>query len=174
MSKSFFKKYSPDPKQIKQNRLLSVLGEGIYCSHLWHLNRHVIARAFAVGLFFTWVPFPFQTLMAATLAVLLRANLPISVGLVFITNPITIPPLFYGAYWIGSKILNQPLVSFHLELTGAWATSTLETIWQPLVLGSFLLAVVSSIIGYFLIHLLWRCYVVKQWRKRRYRVSHRV
>ena len=53
--------------------------------------------AFFVGLFVAFMPIPGQTIAAAVLAVLLRCNLPLSVGLVFVTNPdYHRPSVFHG------------------------------------------------------------------------------
>jgi len=101
-------KFIPDPEVIKQHKHLQFLGEKLHEPNLWHLNRRSIALAFAVGLFCAWIPTPMQMVIAAAGAIYYRANLPISVGLVWITNPITMPPLYYFAYEVGLWFLNQP------------------------------------------------------------------
>ena len=82
------------------------------------LNRRSAAGAFAVGLFMMYMP-PFgQWLMAAAAAIVFRVNLPIAVALVFITNPITIPPMFYVAYLLGALVLGQAVAPFDLDFLG--------------------------------------------------------
>jgi len=156
MPKKFFKRYSPDPKRIKDTPGLGFLGARLHQPSLWHFNRHSVARAFAIGLFCTWIPFPFQSLIAATGAFYFRANLALSVALVFITNPITIPPMFYFAYQLGNLILGVESLPFDIELSWDWLMNSLGLIWQPLFLGSFLLGLFSSMLGYLSIQLIWR------------------
>jgi uncharacterized protein (DUF2062 family) len=48
-----------------------------------------------VGLFCAFIPVPFQMLLAAPSAIIFSANLPVSIALVWITNPITMPPIFF-------------------------------------------------------------------------------
>ena len=156
MPRKFFKRYSPDPKRIRDTPGLGFLGERLHQPNLWHFNRHSISKAFAIGLFCMWLPFPFQTLVAAACALLLRANLPLSVALVFITNPITIPPMLYFAYKLRNLVLSLPAGEFSMELSMHWLTQRMGEIWQPLFMGCFLLALFSSMLGFFTIQALWR------------------
>ncbi|MFW6343056.1 MAG: DUF2062 domain-containing protein, partial [Halothiobacillaceae bacterium] len=80
---------------------MRVFGSRLQDGNLWHLNRRSVSGGVAVGLFSAFVPIPFQMVLAAGLAILLRVNLPLSVVLVWITNPITIVPLLWVANRIG-------------------------------------------------------------------------
>ncbi|WP_299877070.1 DUF2062 domain-containing protein [uncultured Cocleimonas sp.] len=166
MPRKFLKRYSPSPKTIRENKALSYLGEDLHRPSLWHMNRSSVSKAFAIGLFCTWIPFPLQTVIAAILAIYYRAHLPISVALVFVTNPITIPPMFYFAYKLGSVMLGVELESVPMDLSWEWFTSTLHQIWQPLLFGCLILAIVSSAVGYFTINTIWRKNIKHRWKCR--------
>ena len=169
MPKKFFKRYSPDPQRIRDTPGLGFLGTRLQQPNLWHFNRHSIAKGVAIGLFCTWIPFPFQTVIAAVNALFFRANIAISVALVFITNPITIPPLFYFAYKLGNLVLGRDSVDLPEGLNMQWITDSLAQIWQPLFLGSFLLALFSSMLGYLTVQVLWRQNVRKRMRLRAFK-----
>lgn len=166
MPRKFLKRYSPSPKSIRENRALAFLGEGLYKPSLWHMNRQSVSKAFAIGLFCTWLPFPVQTIVAALLAIYYRAHLPISVVLVYITNPLTIPPMFYFAYKLGSVMLGIEVVPVPMDLSWQWLTTTLGQIWQPLFFGCLILGIVSSALGYFIINTLWRKSIRSRWKER--------
>lgn len=167
MPHKFLKKYSPSPQAIRDNKALSFLGDSIHQPYLWHMNRNSVARAFAIGLFCAWLPIPLQTVIAALLAIYYRAHLPLSVALVFVTNPITIPPMFYFAYKLGSIALNLDLQMVPMDLGWEWFTTTLGQIWKPLLLGCLLLGIVSSAVGYFAIYTIWRQNVRRRWKDRK-------
>ena len=167
MPKDFFKKYSPDPAQLKDNKILGILGDSLYRPSSWHLNRHSVAKAFAIGLFCAWLPLPFQTVIAATLAIYFCAHIPLSIALVFLTNPITIPPMFYFAYWLGNKLLLKEGEDFNFELSWEWLTTSMLHVWQPLLFGSLILGIISSILGYIIIHLMWRYNIKRRWQERK-------
>ena len=156
MPKKFFKRYSPDPKRIKSTPGLGMLGARMQQPNLWHFNRRSVSKAFAIGLFCMWFPLPFQSVVAAITAVYTRANLALSVALVFITNPLTIPPMFYFAYRLGNLVLDRHSIDFQIELSWQWMTESLVLIWQPLFLGCFLMALFTSMLGFLGIQLLWR------------------
>lgn len=168
MTKHIIKKMFPGMERMHGHRALAPLGPRLKSPDLWHLNRRSVAGAFAVGLFVAFLPLPMQMLIAATVALVVRVNLPISVILVWISNPVTMPPLFYTAYTLGRKVLNASPRPIRPEFSWEWFTSELLTIWQPLLIGSLLLAVVASTTGYLLVRLLWRLNVVRRVRSRRY------
>lgn len=168
MAKHIIKKMFPGMEQMHGHRALAPLGPRLKSPDLWHLNRRSVAGAFAVGLFVAFLPLPMQMLIAATVALVVRVNLPISVILVWISNPVTMPPLFYTAYTLGRKVLNASPRPVRPEFSWEWFTSELLTIWQPLLVGSLLLAAVASTTGYLLVRLLWRLNVVRRVRSRRY------
>jgi uncharacterized protein (DUF2062 family) len=169
MPRKFFKKISPSADTIKKQKSLNFLGKALHSPVLWHLNRRSVSLAFAIGLFMMWVPFPPQMLFAALTAIFFRANVPISIALVWITNPITIPPMFYFAYWLGNKLLSREVENFNFELNWEWFTTGLLQVWQPLLFGSLILGIISSILGYVSIHLLWRYNIKRRWEERRER-----
>ncbi|MBA1330154.1 ATP-binding protein, partial [Candidatus Endoriftia persephone str. Guaymas] len=94
MPKHLIKRLTPDHEMIRNHRHLQCFGKLLHDANLWHLNRRSAAGAFAVGLFMAFIPVPFQMILAAGAAILFRVNLPLSVALVWVTNPITIPPIF--------------------------------------------------------------------------------
>ncbi len=163
----FLKKISPSPKTIRENKALGCLGESIHQPNVWCMNRRSVSKAFAIGLFCTWIPFPLQTVMAAVLAIYYRAHLPLSVVLVFITNPLTIPPMFYFAYKLGGLMLGIEPQDVSMDLSWEWITSTLGYIWQPLLFGCLIMAIISSITGYFLINSIWKRNTKTRWKERK-------
>ena len=80
MPRRLFKRYMPDPEDLKGHPTLRHLGQVLHDPNLWHLNRHSVSRAMAMGLFAAFIPIPMQMLLAASLAVISRANLPISIS----------------------------------------------------------------------------------------------
>ena len=97
MPKKFIRRFLPSHQSIKQNKALKIFGSVLHEPNLWHLNRRSAAGAFGIGLFFAFWPVPFQMWLSAGLAIPFRVNLPLSVATVWVTNPFTIPPIFYGA-----------------------------------------------------------------------------
>jgi uncharacterized protein (DUF2062 family) len=167
MPKRLIKQYMPDDETIRNHQHLKMFGELLHDPNLWHLNRRSVSGAFAIGLFWTFIPIPFQMVFAAATAIFARANLPISVALVWISNPITIPPIFYATYLVGTWILNEPAQEIEFELSWEWMSSSLGSIWEPLFLGSLFVAIVASILGYLTMRGMWRWHLITRLRERR-------
>ena len=170
MARKLIKKYLPHPGTITENRWIKVLGPRLQDPSLWHINRRSFSGAMAVGVFCAFMPIPFQMLLAAFAAVAFRVNILIAVPMVWISNPITIPPMFYFSYNVGAWILGTETHDFMLELSFDWLLSEFLYIWQPLLLGSLVVATLSSISALLVAHLFWRYHIwtrIKNRRKRR-------
>jgi len=167
MPKKFLKQYIPDQQKLRQIKCLRIFGNGILVPNLWHLNRKSVSGAFAIGLFCAFIPLPFQMLLAAAGALIFQVNLPLSVASVWITNPITIPPIFYSAYVVGTWVLHTPIQEVEFSLTFDWLETVFLLIWRPFLLGCFLLGLISSLFGYLFSRWVWQILVRKNWYKRR-------
>lgn len=75
--------------------------------------------------------------------------------------------MFYFAYRVGNSILGRETSGTAFELSWEWLTTGAANTWQPLVVGSLLLAVISSALGYLTIHLLWRHNIICRWKERK-------
>jgi len=180
MARKLFKRMNTEGHKLLASGKLSALGDRIHDPNLWHLNRHSVSRAFMAGLFagFAFLIFPGQMLVAAVIAILIRANLPIAVSLVWITNPLTSPPIVYAALKIGTLFVPME-VDFDLGilLNFEWTKQgfkdealglmhLMREAWIPLLLGSFVMGTVLSCAGYFAVQLFWRWHVVRDWNAR--------
>ena len=174
--KQFFKRYLPEQRKIREHKQLNKLfGKLLHDPNLLHLNRRSVSRAFSIGLFMAFMPMPFQMIPATAGAIAFRANLPITIGLVWISNPITIAPMSYFCYQVGAWLLNTPASNINFELSYGWITTRLSEIWEPFLLGCFLVATISALVGSFIVRLLWRIYIVQHWRlkKMKHKLLHK-
>lgn len=113
------------------------------------------------------LPIPFQMLLAAYLAYRLAANLPIAVALVWISNPFTIPAIYFCQYKLGSIIFGNQVPDPGFELSVHWFYQQINAIWQPFLLGAFICALVGSLLGYMIVNRFWVWKVRKTWRIRK-------
>jgi uncharacterized protein (DUF2062 family) len=166
MPKQTIKRLLPTPGRLRKIKSLPILGEWIYEPNLWHINRHSASSAFFVGLFVAFIPLPSQMILACLLSVWFSCNLPLAVVLCWVTNPITMGPIFWFAYKLGALVLGEATQIEQFEISWEWLSTGLITIWQPLLLGSFLCGFFSASLGYFVIQGLWRWQIVQRWESR--------
>ena len=170
MAKHLFKKYLPHPDVIIKNRWIKLLGPRLQEPGLWHINRKSCSGGVAVGIFCAFIPIPFQMLFAAIGAVLFRSNILVAVPTVWISNPLTMPPLFYFCYLVGAQVIGSKVGRFQFELSFDWLLTGLHEIWQPFLLGCFIVGVIASAVSFMFVRLLWRYHIwdhIKQRRNRK-------
>lgn len=169
MPKKFIQRFMPDHELIKRQKALKIFGSVLYNPNLWCLNRRSASGAFALGLFMAFVPLPSQMIMSAGLAIMLSVNLPLSVALVWVSNPVTMPIMFYFCYKVGAWVMSVPSQQFHFELSWDFLLNQMSTIGPPFLLGCLICGITCSLIGYFGIRGLWRYSVVRSWQQRQSR-----
>lgn len=169
MPRKFIQRFMPDHELIKRQKALKIFGNVLYNPNLWCLNRRSASGAFALGLFMAFVPLPSQMIMSAGMAIMLGVNLPLSVALVWVSNPITMPIMFYFCYKVGAHILHIPSQGFHFELSWDFLLNQMSTIGPPFLLGCLVCGLLAASIGYFGIRGLWRYSVVRSWQQRKSR-----
>jgi len=109
---------------------------------------------------------PFQMLAAVLCAVPFRANIPLSVALVWITNPLTMPFVFYGNYLVGTLFVGSQTTK-KFQLSVEWIWDKMDHIWLPLYVGSITTGLVIGLTAYIATLVLWRLHVAKRWKLRR-------
>ena len=158
----------PGAGEIRRHAFLRrVFGKLLFDIELWHLNRASVAGAVSVGLFMAWVPVPFQMILAAGAAISIRCNLPVAVAMVWISNPVTAAPMFYGAYELGGWLLDVPPVDLRIDISLQWLLHELGRVWEPFLLGCFVIGIASAVLGHVAVRLVWRAHVMVSWRDRR-------
>jgi uncharacterized protein len=167
MARKSLKRFFPSPEKIKNHPALRAFAHVLHDPNLFHLNRRSVSVAFFWGIFISMIPTPGQMPMAAAAALFFRCNLPISVALVWITNPLTIPFFLVITYNIGAFILQSEPLSLHPEFSLEWISSSIERIWKPLLLGSLIAGIVFGGIGYISMQIYWRLHVTHAWNKRK-------
>lgn len=172
---SWFTRHIPTRDTIHRYRLLRPFAPHLSQPALWRMTRRSVPRGVAIGLF-VGVIIPFMhTLIAAVLAIPLRANVAVAAALTLVVNPLTIPPLYYAAYRIGAWELHHeaPLVNpAAAERFSSELSRLLFWIHQasgPIALGVLSIAVAAALIGYFGATVVWRAWLGSKFRRRRQR-----
>jgi uncharacterized protein (DUF2062 family) len=93
--------------------------------------------------------------------------MPIAVSLVWLTNPITMPAVFFCTYQAGAWLMDVPARTLPDSLTWEWISGELSTLWQPFLLGSVVCGLVLGALSYCLVMLYWRWWVARQWTRRK-------
>ncbi len=162
----------PTREELLQSRMLRPFAHHLKSPLIWRFNRRGVARGAALGLFSGFAIPVAQTPFAAVFAVAARANLPVAALSTFVTNPFTVPFIYYLAYLVGKTALrlksdaNITLGSDAGLFEGI--VRWLVTAAGPTYLGLLIFAAVSATIGFFAVHIGWRFWVAQR-RKRRLR-----
>ena len=170
MARKWIRKYLPSPAALRGQAALGPIRHLLSEPELWHLHRRAVSGACFIGLFVAFLPLPVgQMVVAALLAIVARCNLPIAVSLVWITNPITVGPMFFFAYKLGCWLLDVQVQNTGWELSWEWLREKFAAVWKPLLVGSLVCGWVSGLTAAVVSRVLWRLHVVRRWQARRER-----
>jgi uncharacterized protein (DUF2062 family) len=97
---------------------------------------------------------PMQMLAVMASTPFVRFNVPIAISMVWLSNPITMPPMYYMEYLTGNFILGREGID-NIELTLDWFTTHMGDIFVPLYVGTAFYSIVISTIVYVVLNYLW-------------------
>lgn len=118
------------------------------------VNRRMVTRGVGIGLFWGFIPMPMQMLAVMATTPFIRFNVPIAISMVWLSNPFTMPPMYYMEYLTGNFILGREGLD-DIELTMEWFTENFDAILVPLYTGTAFYSIVVSTVIYVLLNRLW-------------------
>lgn len=146
-------------RRLRKHWLGYYIGDSLLAKDMWLPRRESMARGFFIGSMSGASPFfGFQIAMSLPFCIWLRANIPMTLFMVFMSNPFTAIPYYLFTIWLGNAVM-----------LGTWMVpwpdvpQDLDAL-KDIVLEHFLAAFVGCTIiglvvggtGYVLMHLLWK------------------
>ena len=176
------RKLVPTRAGLEANRWLRPFARNVLRPELWRFTRRSVPRAIALG-FFLGVLIPFaHSVMAALLAVVVRANVPVAVTATWISNPVTwlvMWPLAYRLGWllmrmdrlIGLRPMAEALPDIAARAGGGEGhhhalAQRVSEMGLTMACGLLAEAVVVATLGYGVASLVWRLQVARRRRVR--------
>ena len=156
MIRKFFKKNSQ-----KSSKFDDFLAKYNLPKAYFATTRKTITRGLLVGLFWGFIPMPMQMGGVILTTPLFKFNVPIGLATVWLSNPITYPPLWYLEYLTGNLMLGREGIS-NIELTMEWFQNHWDDIVVPLYVGTAFYSTVVSYLIYLLVNWLWKRSVHKE------------
>jgi len=117
-------------------------------------NRRMVSKAVFIGLFIAFIPMPMQMLAVVAVMPFTRFNVPIAIAMCWLSNPFTMPLMYYMEYLTGSFILGSEIES--VKMTAEWFSNNIGKIFVPLYVGTLFYSVVVSSLAYYLVNHFWR------------------
>lgn len=165
-------RHIPTRETIHDYRLLRPFAARLTDPSLWRMTRRSVPRGVALGLFVAVIIPVMHTAIAAVLAIPTRANVVFAAIVTLAVNPLTIPPMYYAAYRIGSWELHHDATLMSptaAERVSGEIGRMLFWIHQasaPIAAGILTIAIAAAIIGYASSSVGWRVWTGSRWRQR--------
>ncbi|WP_240325620.1 DUF2062 domain-containing protein [Sphingomonas mesophila] len=166
--RKWFQQVSPDREKLLAISWMRPIAHRLTEPTIWHFNRHCVARGVALGLAVSFVLPVGQIVLAALFASMVRGNVLVAAAATLPSNPLTFPAIYYGAYKLGAWLLGTPVTAPAVAADRSMSEMIVGAS-GPVSLGLIIFAVASAILGYWLVHGVWRLFLVRQWRRRPWR-----
>jgi uncharacterized protein (DUF2062 family) len=146
------RKILPTHEKIREFKILKIFGKLLNKREIWSLSRKKILGGVFIGMLVAFIPMPFQMVLVACLAILFKVNFPITLPLVWITNPLTMPFIYYFEYELGNFILN---IKDPIEFSFETMNDNIGDIALSLYTGTAVVSIVAAFASVFILNLLW-------------------
>lgn len=131
-----------------------------------------LALGAAIGMFVTFTPtFGFQMALVVFIAWLLRANKTAGLPIVWISNPASMGPIYYGCYAVGCALLGREpiwnaVITRLQDPSAGWlpaVTLLLQEGGPPFLFGCLVVATATAIPTYYASYHAIRWYRLRRW-----------
>ena len=150
-------------KTTKSEKLKAFIKKAKVPREFLAVNRKMISRGVVLGIFIAFIPMPMQMGAVLLFMPLFKFNVPIALAMCWLSNPITMPPMYYIEYELGSFLLGsktQPV-----EMTLEWFSNNLDNIFIPLYFGTLVFSLVGSLLAYWAVNYFWKQSACKDKKK---------
>jgi uncharacterized protein (DUF2062 family) len=170
---NWLKRHIPTRESIHRYRVLRPFAPHLSQPALWRMTRRSVPRAVALGLFVGVIIPVMHTALAAVIAIPLRANVAVTAAFTLVVNPLTIPPLYYAAYRIGSWELHHDASLVNPAAAERFSSELSRLLFWiheasgPIAVGVLSIATAAAFIGYFTAGFVWAFWLKSKFRQRR-------
>jgi len=169
----WIRRHIPRRETIHEHRMLRPFAHHLTKRELWRMHRRSVPRAVALGLG-VGVIIPFMhTIIAALLAIPLRANVAVAAAFTLVVNPLTIPGMYYLAYRTGlwelraDAAVTNPAVAEHASGELARILFWIHEASGPIAIGILTIAIAAAAAGYGITAIVWRLWLAHKLRRRK-------
>jgi uncharacterized protein (DUF2062 family) len=169
----WIRRHIPTQDTVHRHRFLRPFAPHLTHSSLWRMTRRSVPRGVALGLFVAVIIPVMHTAIAAILAIPTRANVAVAAIFTLVVNPITIPPLYYAAYRIGSWELHHDATLINPAAAERFSSELSRLLFWihqasgSIAVGVLTIAAASAVFGYLGASLVWGFWSRSRWRQRR-------
>ncbi len=122
-------------------------------------NRKMVSRAVFLGISIAFIPMPMQMALVLAFMPFFRFNVPIALAMCWLSNPFTMPPMYYVEYLTGAYLLGTEVAP--VEMSVEWFSKNMENIFIPLYVGTFFFSIIGASIGFWAVNHFWHGSVYK-------------
>lgn len=141
-------------RRLRHRPWWQTLTRPLFDRSLWVPCRDTVANGLAIGLFFSLIPIPMQSLFAAVVTMRAKANVPFAMAACLITNPLTNVPIWIAQAKFGrwlENLLSLPLPHFMeqaITVPGVGAVSI-----GTVIIGVTVSGVIAGLCAYPIVHI---------------------
>ena len=140
-------------KTSKSEKLKSFIKKYKIPAEYLSTNRKMVSKAVFIGLFIAFIPMPMQMALVLAMMPFFKFNVPIALAMCWISNPLTMPPMYYIEYLTGSFVLGTKIAP--VEMSVEWFSNNMDNIFIPLYTGTIIFSIVGSSLAYWAINHFW-------------------
>ncbi|MCK4737647.1 MAG: DUF2062 domain-containing protein [Sulfurimonas sp.] len=140
-------------KTSKHHKLKDFMKKYKIPPELLSTSRRMVSKAVFIGLFIAFIPMPMQMLAVIAVIPFSKFNVPIALAMCWLSNPFTMPPMYYMEYVTGSFLLG--IETTPAEMTLKWFSDNMGNIFIPLYTGTAFYSIVISSLAYYLVNHFW-------------------